>query len=122
MTVFYYKDGTSCECDRMVRGHYFSGALRSEIPIVNGRRHGIEKWYYESENLRWETPYIKGKSCGIKKCFYPSGALAQAIPHTKDRIHGIWKSYNENGTLAFVYMYVHGNHLPKDSCPTENFV
>jgi len=47
--------------------YYATGALLSEIPYVNGERHGITKEYYSSGTLYAEVPYVKGKAHGIKK-------------------------------------------------------
>jgi len=47
--------------------YYATGALLSEIPYVNGERHGITKEYYSSGTLYAEVPYVKGKAHGVKK-------------------------------------------------------
>ena len=40
--------------------YYLTGALYSEIPYVNGVKHGIAKGYYKSGALGDEIPYVNG--------------------------------------------------------------
>ena len=36
---------------------------------MNGKRHGIEKSYYESSALEWESPFVNGNIHGIAKYY-----------------------------------------------------
>ena len=49
--------------------YYDSGALRYEIPYVNGDIHGVGKRYYESGAICFETPFVNGQRHGIAKCY-----------------------------------------------------
>jgi hypothetical protein len=71
----YYKDGTPCECDKMVR--FSIDYVTWETPYINGKRNGTERAYYDydSGNLRSMIPYINGKRHGIGKRYLESGLL-----------------------------------------------
>ena len=88
--------------------YYESGQLLWEIPFVNGKRHGIWKGYYESGQLLWETPYINGEAHGIGKGYYESGQLRAEIPFVNGKRHGIEKGYYKSGQLRWEIPYVNG--------------
>jgi antitoxin component YwqK of YwqJK toxin-antitoxin module len=77
-----------------------------ETPYVNGKRHGIEKSYYESNALEWEAPYVNGKMHGVLKRYYDSGALKYESPYENGRRHGIKKFYNnDKASIEYLVLY-----------------
>ena len=93
----YYKDGTPCECEYMEREHYYSTALQSEIPYINGKIHGIVKFYYESGAMEWESPYTNNKKHGLYKEYSESGTLELQVPYVYNRCHGMEYDYRGSG-------------------------
>ena len=86
--------------------YYASGALYSETPLVNGKKHGIARAYYESGALLWVIPYVNGQRHGIEKTYYSSGALWWETPYVNEQRHGIAKSYNKDDlNIDFLKLY-----------------
>ena len=75
--------------------YYTSGALYSETPYENGKRHGIRRIYYKSGALYWEVPFVNGKEHGTEKEYYMSGALWHETPFVNGNVHGIKKEYEK---------------------------
>jgi antitoxin component YwqK of YwqJK toxin-antitoxin module len=120
----YYKDGTPCECDFMVRDHFSrTRALWCETPYVNGKKHGIERWYYYSGALHAKSPYVNNKKQGTEEVYYESGALELATSYADDNPHGIEKQYNEFGVLTNEIFFFHGTFVDDFFVsPIENYV
>ena len=55
------------------KGQYKNGQHSYEIPYVNRRKHGIEKWYYDNGQPRCEIPWTNGQLHGIVKYYYEDG-------------------------------------------------
>ena len=62
----------------------YGARLWVETPYQNGKKHGVQKAYYENGNLRLEFPYQNGK------------------------LHGVEKEYDENGNLIKETLYENG--------------
>jgi antitoxin component YwqK of YwqJK toxin-antitoxin module len=99
------------------------GNLKTSVPLVNGKKHGIEKnysggvlysevsykdgikdgyvkTYYSDGSLSSSCIYVNGKQEGSYKNFYQSGKLKDEIPFVHGERQGIQKSYFENGNLS----------------------
>ena len=88
------------------RSYYESGALYSEAPYENGKKHGIAKHYYESGALYWETTFVNGEMHGIEKWYYASGTLWGEIPYVNGGRHGIAKRYDKDKTnIKYLVLY-----------------
>jgi len=134
--IEHYKDGTPCECEFMMRGHYdYSNesehqvgfdetrdTLAYEIPFIGiDQKHGISRYYYDDDNgaIESEVRYVYNKKQG--PCFFFSfhGKLIGITPFLDDKSHGLSYYYREsNGTLLSAQIYVHGEYI---STPLENF-
>lgn len=57
-----YKNGTHCECDSLKKEYYPSGELKSEIPLVDGKPHGIVYVYHTNGDVLGKTEMFNGKS------------------------------------------------------------
>jgi len=77
-----------------------------EIPLVNGHRHGVAKWYYKDGQLQCEIPHVNGLIYGVRKMYHEDGQLSRETPYVNHRRHGIENQYNYNGTLKEQYLYI----------------
>jgi antitoxin component YwqK of YwqJK toxin-antitoxin module len=92
----YYKDGASCECDEMqILRNVSTGGVYWETPYVNGRMHGISKWYYKSGALKSEDPYVNGEEHGIEKQYYESGRISALVEY-KNGVLYRYEKYTED--------------------------
>jgi len=85
------------EAQDVNRAYYKDGKLETEIPMRNGKKHGIARSYYPNGKLRLELEYRFGKKEGLSKRYYESGALYQTTEYKQDMFDGIQTKYRENG-------------------------
>ena len=88
--------------------YYWNGQLWEEIPYVNGKEHGVEKVYDKNGQLLGENLYQNGKGQGIIKTYYSNGQLYSEIPYVNGEKHGVKKEYYENGQLREEIPYENG--------------
>ena len=81
-----------------VRRLYKSGKIEEDIPIVNGKRHGLYKEYYETGELRKEGNYQNGEKVGPAKTYYETGELEAELVYVDGSIVQT-KSYNKDGKI-----------------------
>jgi len=56
-------------------GYRPNGQKYWETPFVNGKRHGIETWWYENGKKSSEYKYVNGQEHGIHFEWYDNGSL-----------------------------------------------
>jgi len=72
------------------RKNHDNGQLEYEIPYVNGKRHGVAKYYHTNGKFEHKIPWINGRLHGIKKIYYRDGTL---------RSEALWIRDNERNDL-----------------------
>ncbi|MFC1451733.1 hypothetical protein ACFLSJ_00125 [Verrucomicrobiota bacterium] len=82
------------------------GALAVEIPMVDGRAHGVMKKYYCDGAIAMEVPMRHGIEHGIKKFYYRTGQLWQEVEFRKGWKHGIERFYDRAGFLTTERYYL----------------
>ena len=66
----------------------------------------IRRAFYESGALRWEIPYVNGNMHGIARFYYASGALRRETPYVTGRMHGIEREYNKDtSNISYLTLY-----------------
>lgn len=78
------------------------------MPYKNGKRHGLNRIFYENGNLRIEVTYVDDQKEGLEKFYFSSGKLASEVNYVKGKKEGLQKEYTIDGTLDNDVMYVHG--------------
>lgn len=81
---------------------YKSGKIEEDIPIVNGKRHGLYKEYYETGELRKEGNYQDGEKAGLAKTYYETGELEAELVYVDGSVVQT-KSYNKDGKIKDTY-------------------
>ena len=80
-----------------------NGLLYYEIPYVNDKNHGVEKWYYANGQISLEIPYVNGKKHGIEKKYYENGKLKSKKPYKEGRRYGYGGYYDDKGKPAMPF-------------------
>jgi len=60
------------------------GGTRTEVPYVDGERHGSETWWWGAGDRR-ETPYVHGKRHGTEIRWRADGT----VDHVEEWAHGV---------------------------------
>ena len=79
--------------------HDANDHLLFECPVINGKKNGNFKQYYEDGTIAVEGVYVSDLMEGLIKEYYPSGRLKAEWCSLKDKMEGKSKSFFENGTL-----------------------
>ena len=80
--------------------------LKLEVFIMNGKKEGIYRKYYENGQLCEEVNYIDDKMNGIYKRYHENGQLWIEVNYIDNEKNGIYKSYYENGQLWLEVNYI----------------
>jgi len=94
--------------DNIARTYDREKRLKSEVPMKDGKRHGLAKMYYTNGKVNLELPYVDDKREGTSKKYYETGALFQETDYHDDQIHGTQKKYDAGG-LASEVRYEYGS-------------
>jgi len=80
---------------------YFpNGRLSIEHPLnSNNQFHGLSRLYYESGALKGEMPYINGNQEGIARTYLQNGRLSEETPYKNNQRDGVETSYLKNGQV-----------------------
>lgn len=88
---------------------YNSGRLRWEVPIINGKFHGVSVEWSEDGKIKVIAPYDRGVPLGIYT-FYPNGYLCSV------------KTYNHSGAPTNASMNFHENAVMSEIIYHDNSV
>ena len=101
---------------------YRSGKLKSEFFIVNYKKEGEYKEYYETNDVRGSLKiicnYVDGEIHGEYKRYFKSEGnneqLEEIYYYVNGKRNGEYKSYNDDGTIDAIFNYVndkiHGDY------------
>jgi hypothetical protein len=94
------KNATEQKKDNVLRSYDKSKRLVSEIPVKDGKRHGLAKTYYKTGKVNMEMNYMEDKREGLSKRYYETGLLFQETQYHDDQIHGFQKKYDAKGLIS----------------------
>lgn len=110
-----------------------AGWLKSSVPYVEGKPHGMAKTFNQDGLVIMITQYYHGilsrterinrtDNFGLKqgnwKYFWDNGNLKLEATYLNDKKHGFFKYYDENGNFLYVEKYDH-DELVKDAKETK---
>ena len=118
------------------RHFYRTGLLREEIPLRNGRRHGVNRTWHRNGVLASEEPYQNGvphgicrqwdeasrllgkyrmvHGTGIQRAWHDNGQLQMEVSTVRGEFCGRNRIWLRDGTLLSERFYVHGRILSLD--------
>jgi len=86
--------------DNIARSYDKNKRLLSEVPMKDGKRHGLAKTYYTNGKVNLEMPYVEDQRQGTSKKYYESGLVYQETDYKDDQMHGTQKKYDVTGLIA----------------------
>jgi hypothetical protein len=75
-----------------------NGQLLLKTTYVNGKKDGLEEWYYENGQLDSQVTYVNGKKEGLQE-YYHDGQLDREVPYVNGEREGM-TLYYEKGKVA----------------------
>lgn len=79
------------------RGNWHNGQLCFEVPYLDGKKHGIEKWFRMDGTPEMELSFQNGVKHGEAKTWHPNGVLENYVMFHEGSKVGLDLKYDENG-------------------------
>ncbi len=99
-TALVERGGLMCEQNSskgfsgVVISTHENGVREQECPYKNGKKDGIERWWYESGALESEYTYSKGVLNGTYLQWFNNGKPKLVSTYVNGELDGIYKSWN----------------------------
>ena len=111
--IHYYPNGdikeiittgsdTGIKCHRV---YYEGNLLKKDYCTLNGKVHGVVKFFFPDGELEQIQHYKHGNKNGEFKNFYPDGTLMEVAQFKEDSKNGIQKYYLPDGKLRALYIF-----------------
>jgi len=88
-----------------IKEHYDSGMIKHEGHLINGKRNGLWKAYYENGVLWSESVYKNNFLNGPTRVYYSSGVMRYQGRFKNGKRVGKWTQYEEDGKVKHVDDY-----------------
>jgi antitoxin component YwqK of YwqJK toxin-antitoxin module len=95
----------------IVFGSFEDGTLQYEESYKNGKKDGVDKFWYSNGQLRWESYYVNGKIDGVERRWYKNGQMWSEINFKNGEAEGIKKEWSKNGKLTKELLFKSGKKV-----------
>ena len=90
------------------QGQLFSGVaettendrIRNRVEFKDGRKHGLEQWWFENGQLARSFNYQNGELHGLREAWYEDGQPSRKAMYENGRYHDLFESWHENGQMS----------------------
>jgi hypothetical protein len=126
-----------CVVRTTIQRHFYrTGLIREEIPLRNGRRHGVARTWHKNGVLASEEPYRNGvphgicrqwdgegrllgkykmvRGTGVQRAWHDNGQLQMEVSTVRGELSGRNRIWLRDGTLLSERFYVHGRIVSPD--------
>ena len=87
---------------------FVNGGQKYEVNILNGKKQGLEIFWYESGRIKIQTNYVDDKEDGVWNQWYENGQMKLEAHYKDGREHGSFKQWYENGQQRAQSNFVNG--------------
>ena len=92
--------------------YYGNNILKSDIEYADGRKHGLEKHWYESSTRAIARYYKKGLKSGLHQGWWENGKLKfEYYFNNNGEYNGSVKEWDESGLLIMYFNYKDGKEI-----------
>lgn len=95
----------ACSSSETKKTFYENGALKSEVPVSNGRESGLMREYFEDGSLAAEIEMKDNVRNGKSISYYPSGEIARRRRYSSGKEIGADDIYYPNGQLKISQIF-----------------
>lgn len=107
---------------RIDRIYYRDGSVRTQVPLKDGKRHGLGCNFFSSGGISLLLPYSHGEIDGTVRSYTESGSLLSEADFDSGLKHGVERFYNEKGELIGSTRWFRGDPVPEESRPPDTNV
>lgn len=97
---------------RILKTYHSNGKFANKIQFKNGKRNGVDIWYYPTGKKFKVTNYKDGVRHGNEIEYDESGRKKYEEPYRNGKSHGIKKYYRENGQIWAKQKFEDGKEVP----------
>ena len=115
--------GEFCVAGKRSRGYsgqltanYSNGKKLYESGFIDGKRHGIGRYWFDNGQLFLEWQWDRGKREGFTKVWYSSGQIKYEIPFAKGRKHGLRREWDSAGQEKPQECWIDGKKAELELC------
>jgi hypothetical protein len=98
------------------RYYHPNGALAAEVPLKDGRNHGLARTWHDNDQLKSETNYVYGMIVGISRDWERDGSLLAesnyVVPELEGSVAVHSRIHADKGHVRSVYLW-NGKPLSK---------
>ena len=87
---------------------YSNGNIQREYNYLNGKEHGICRWFFENGKIKMEATYIEGKENGVLVLYNEKGFKEFEESYKLGIPDGAWIWFNEDGTKNQIEYFTNG--------------
>ena len=88
--------------------HSDKGHLLRNLNLLNGKKEGIQRFYWNSGKRKLSVNYVEGKRNGLYESFHPTGKPEIKVQYEKDQRVGLLEEFYLDGTLRSRLHYLSG--------------
>ena len=96
-----------------VINYFENGKKESEVPVVNGKRHGTQINYREDGSKSVEIPYVGGIEHGMDVRYCENGTKWLETPYVDGKMHGTVIRYNVDGSKKEEVVWENGEFISR---------
>lgn len=94
-----------CTPNRLKVEYYENGRKKNEGQMINGKKNGKWKFWYEDGTIMAIESYKNGILDGLSEFFYENGQLKDSASYNMGKVIGQVKAWHENGQLNSIVTY-----------------
>ncbi len=94
--------------NRIEMTRHSNGVVQSETPYVNGKKHGLNKWWREDGSKWIEEIWRSGKKHGMATDWYESGRKSEERMRKEGNSHGLETHWYKSGEKWWEIMWRNG--------------
>ena len=80
--------------------YHKNGNKRCEIPYLNGKAHGLARFWHENGRLYIESNWINGKQHRFTRFWHENGRLHREVNYKNGQMHGIRRVWGNSGSFC----------------------
>lgn len=85
--------------------------VKTDVQVVSAT---IQKTFYRNGQLREQVPVRNGRRHGVVRTWHKDGQHASEEPFQNGLLHGVCRQWNESGRLLGKYKMVHGTGIQRE--------
>ena len=106
----YFKKFSNFEFTGIVQTYYENGQLKENGEIINGKKLGLWKEFFQDGQLYISSNWEENLRHGVTKVYFENSGNLQTIErYEKGKLNGLMETFYENGNRSIIQYYENGH-------------